>query len=172
VSRSDCKRQVLPQVFRPALWQLNRRHLLASFILALPVGASAGAWESGSFDNDDAMDWVAMCVRSKGASAVGKTLEASLKPAYLEAPEASEAIAAAEVVAAARGKPNSKLPSTLATWLQGQSQKEIASLAPTASRAVDRILNAKGSELQELWKESKSYGVWQGHMRDLLMRLR
>jgi hypothetical protein len=54
----------------------------------------------------------------------------------------------------------------------GPIEKEIASLAPTASRAVDRILNAKGSELQELWKESKSYGVWQGHMRDLLMRLR
>lgn len=150
MSRSDCKRQVLPQVFRPALWQLNRRHLLASFILALPVGASAGAWESGSFDNDDAMDWVAMCVRSKGASAVGKTLEASLKPAYLEAPEASEAIAAAEVVAAARGKPNSKLPSTLATWLQGQSRRKSPAwrpplLAPWIESSTQRVPSCRNS---------------------------
>lgn len=150
----------------------NRRYLLMSLVLALPLCASAGAWESGSFDNDDAMDWVAMCARSSGASVVGKALEKSLKPAYLEAPEASEAIAAAEVVAAARGKPNPKLPKALGAWLEGQSKEEIARLAPVASRAVDRILTGKGSELQELWKESKSYASWQGHMRDLSGRLR
>lgn len=113
------------------------RYLLISLALEIPIGASAGAWESGSFDNDDAMDWVATCARSSGTSAIGKTLEMSLESAYLEAPEASEAIAAAEVVAAARGKPSPKLPKALGAWLQGQSKEEIARLAPIASRESD-----------------------------------
>jgi hypothetical protein len=154
------------------IMHFNRRHLLTTLLFALPVGANAGAWEAGSFDNDDAMDWVATCVRSNGAVAVSKALENSLKPSYLEAPAAAEAIAAAEVVAAARGKPSPKLPKSLGAWLQGQSKEEIARLGPIASRAVDRILIGKGSELQELWTESKSYGSWQGQMRDLLGRLR
>lgn len=151
---------------------MNRRHLLIGLVVGTPAIATAGAWESGSFDNDDAMDWVAECTRSKGTGALVAALNAALKPGYLEAPEASSAIAAAEVVAAAAGKPSPKLPKSLSVWLQTQSKEEIVRLAPMAYRAVDRILTGKGSELEELWKESKSYASWQRQMRDLQARLR
>jgi Domain of unknown function (DUF4259) len=151
---------------------LNLRHLLVVLSIALSVGTSAGNWESGSFDNDDATDWVAMCTQSNGAGAVSKTLEMALKPVYLAASEASQTIAAAEVVTAARGKASQKLLKALGVWLQGQSKKEIAGLAPIASRAVERILKGKGSELQDLWKESKSYESWHGQMLDFAERLR
>jgi Domain of unknown function (DUF4259) len=63
-----------------------------------------GAWGHGSFENDDAADWVHE-FELQGASAVVPAQESVSKipeDEYLEAPEASVAIAAAEIVAAAR----------------------------------------------------------------------
>ncbi|SFN43433.1 protein of unknown function [Formivibrio citricus] len=63
--------------------------------------AQAGAWGEGAFDNDDALDWVAQCTRSKDITPVSRALQAVLSTEYIEAPEGSAAIAAAEVVASA-----------------------------------------------------------------------
>lgn len=147
-------------------------HWVIAILSFLPFLAAAGAWNSGSFDNDDALDWVTDCTRTTGANAISSALKDAIKSKYLEAPEASYAIAAAEVVAAARGKPNPSLPKPLASWLQRQSQAEIAALAPTAIMAVSRIVSERDSELQELWKESKEYRFWLQHMHDLRARLR
>jgi hypothetical protein len=148
-----------------------RRTLLLAALL-LPALVQAGAWGAGSFENDDALDWVNDCVRSTGPKVVASTLYVALDPKYLEAPEASSAIAAAEVVAAARGKPGARLPTEVQAWLRQQSQTEMAKLAPTAAKAVERILSGPESELQALWKESKDYSSWQRSMQDLLVRLR
>jgi hypothetical protein len=151
----------------------NRRAIAALLmLLALPLRGGAGAWEAGSFENDNALDWAEECSRAPGSSLLVATLEAALRPAYLEAPDASTAVAAAEVIAAARGKPGANLPKSLNSWLQRQPVGDIAKLAPTASRAMDRILNGPGSELQELWKESASYDSWRRNMRELEGRLK
>ena len=46
---------------------MNRRDFVvfAALTAFIPY-AKAGAWESGSFDNDDAPDWAGQCVESKG----------------------------------------------------------------------------------------------------------
>jgi len=64
-----------------------------------------GAWSHESFGNDDACDWVAQLEECNDLSFVESTLDALLAVGddYLEAPEASQAIAAAEVVARLRG---------------------------------------------------------------------
>jgi hypothetical protein len=142
---------------------VNRRDFLFLTALAAFIpDAKAGAWESGSFDNDDALDWAGQCVWSKDSSLISVTLNAALVDGYLEAPECSSAVAAAEVVAASKGKAIKSLPKELAFWLEQQQKAEIAKLSPLATKAVSRILNGPKSELQELLQEnrfvSKNYG--------------
>ncbi len=75
-----------------------------------------GAWGVGSFDNDDAVDWLEG-FGADGAATLQQALEAvaDLDPQdYLEAPEAVHALAAAEIVAAARYGDMSRLPSEAA----------------------------------------------------------
>src|SRR2546430_16610875 len=65
--------------------------------------AYAGAWGDGNFENDDALDWVADCVKSATPVPVSAAIDGAVRSKYIEAPEGSAAVAAAEVVAAALG---------------------------------------------------------------------
>jgi Domain of unknown function (DUF4259) len=73
-----------------------------------------GEWGCGSFENDDAGDW-AYELESSGVAAVASALEqvsGVAEDEYLEAHEASAAIAVDEIVAAARDGDLSKLSET------------------------------------------------------------
>jgi len=132
--------------------------------------AYAGAWGDGSFENDDALDWVADCVKSATPVPVSAAIDAAVRSKYIEAPEGSAAVAAAEVVAAALGKPSSKLPSELRAWVQRQSTEQLAQLAPAARTALARILDSKVSELRQLWSEGKP-NTWSQNIVELQSRL-
>ena len=112
------------------------------------------------------------CTRSTGTRVIAAAFRKVSGAAYVEAPEASSAVAAAEVVAAARGKAGPGFPDDLRKWLQRQPNAEIVSLAPLAEKVVERIAEGPASELQSLWKQSKQYAHWQRNMQDLLARLR
>ena len=65
-----------------------------------------GAWGIGTFENDDAGDWVDRLEESEGLTLLTETLAPAADPSgYLEAPTCTEALAAAEVVAALAGRP-------------------------------------------------------------------
>ncbi len=81
------------------------------------------------------------------------------------------AVAAAEVVAASKGRPSKSLPKELSAWLEQQQKAEIAKLAPVAAKAALRVLNGPKSELRELWQE-KEFPAWSGHMQSLIARLK
>lgn len=149
-----------------------QRRVFMIFAVLAPVGAHAGAWGPGSFENDDALDWVIDCVRSNGPDLVAGALNQAVSARYLEAPEGSFAVAAAEVVAAARGKPTEKLPIELRSWLRKQPAGGIAKLGPLAIQAMERTGTAQSSELADLWRQSSSYSTWQRGLRDLVKRLR
>lgn len=74
---------------------------------ALSGSASAGAWGSGSFENDDALDLSTNLAQQPDTALVYQTLRGAVRDrtAYLEAPDGSAAVAAAEVVAALKGHP-------------------------------------------------------------------
>jgi hypothetical protein len=152
---------------------MNRREfVLLAVTAAVTSLVRAGAWESDSFDNDDALDWASQCARSDGPAFVSVALNAALADGYLEAPECSMAVAAAEVVAASKGRPSRSLPKELSPWLGQQRASDIAKLAPIAVKSVSRILNGPKSELQELWQENKKeYPAWRRHMKGLIARL-
>lgn len=153
---------------------MNRRDLLVLVSSSTLIQyARAGAWESGSFDNDDALDWAGQCIRTTGIALISTTLNGALTEGYLEAPDCSAAIAAAEVVAASKGKAAKSLPKELSAWLERQQKAELAKLAPLAAKAVSRILNGPKSELLELWLENKKdFPIWKRNMQDLIARVK
>ncbi|HXG08753.1 MAG TPA: DUF4259 domain-containing protein [Gemmataceae bacterium] len=129
-----------------------------------------GAWGHGSFENDDALDWVGELEGAEDTEPISEAFDAVLEAEdYLEAPEASRGIAAAEVVAALIGQPAAKLPGEVTSWLVGKKPPKPA-LVQKAQRVVKRIL--KNSELKELWAESEDSAKWQQEVEGLLHRLR
>lgn len=144
------------------------RLAIATVAMLLSVAAYAGAWGSGSFENDDALDWVSECVKSSSVAPVSAAFRAT-EAKYIEAPEGSRAVAAAEVVAAALGKPDAKLPPPLLSWSQRHAA-DLAQLAPRAHAALTRTLDPKTSELRQLWSEGKP-NKWPEAIADLQSRL-
>src|SRR4051794_2230831 len=80
---------------------------------------SMGAWGSGSFENDDACDWVAD-LEENGPSAVREpltTVADADEDEYLEAPDCSVAIAAAELIAASHDRAATDFPEQAHAWV-------------------------------------------------------
>lgn len=129
-----------------------------------------GAWAHGSFGNDDALDWVGELEGAEGVEPIAEAFEAVLAAGddYLKAPEASAALAAAEVVAALLGRPAAELPDEVAAWVVGK-KSPAAGLVKKAERAVRRILEA--SELKDLWADSGDSAKWQADVEGLLRRV-
>lgn len=90
---------------------------------------------------------------------------------YVEAADAEEALAAAEVVAALLGKPLEELPEPVEAFLQrNRGKKPGSELVRLAAKAVKRIQSS--SELKELWESSDDAEKWDEVVEDLLSRLK
>jgi Domain of unknown function (DUF4259) len=72
---------------------------------------------------------------------------------YLEAPEASMALAAAEVVAAALGHPAASPPDEVAAGVNSNGSVVAPGYVAIALAAVERVL-AGDSEIRELWTDA------------------
>lgn len=147
---------------------MKRLILLLSACLALC--ATAAPWGEGSFENDDAAKWVQQCLQSSGTELVAAALQSALESELVEAADGAVAIAAIEVIAAARGKPGPGLPPELQEWLARQPQAAIAALVPQAREALERIRDPAVSELQQRWAESGAKR-WNAQVAELASRL-
>ena len=77
-----------------------------------------GAFSHGSFDNDDASDWLSKLWESQGSSLLERSLTLSLMDhIYLQAPKGSILIAASEVVATGCGASSPTLPREAKNWI-------------------------------------------------------
>ena len=150
-----------------------RRKIFTACFLVWAASALAGAWDTGSFDNDDALDWIWELSESNDLTVVKDTLDAAANSSgYLEAPTASTAIAAAEVVAALRGNPRPDLPVEVSEWVQTHQLTVGDDLLKTAKEAIAGIRKEDSSELAQLWSESEDLErAWQEDVDDLLQRL-
>lgn len=190
-----------------------------------------GAWGSGPFENDDALDWADMFLGAPDGEGDAENEEAG-KLAYLlgplagiakasgededsgdeegdeggdegeedsetdeiDADLASQAIAAAEVLAAMHGKPNDELAAAIKDIKKGDADEEEETSAHALARwildenddhrdvketealelavvAMKKVRDA--SELAALWDEAggKDAKAWRAHMADLIKRL-
>ena len=128
-----------------------------------------GAWGVLPFENDNASDWVWGLEEAAGTSILADTLETvSTQEEIVD--ECEEAIAAAEVVAALRGKPLPELPEEVTDFVKKHGKKkpspELINLAATVVRRI-----AEESDLKDRWDESESGDQWHETMDDLLKRL-
>ena len=125
-----------------------------------------GAWGHQFDENDDAADWLGEFSDSPAWDACAAAFSA-IDGDYVEAPECSCAIAAAEVVAAGLGKPSDRLDDAIIDWATEHADGA-PSLKNAAVAALLRIRN--DSELAELWNEGDA-DEWLATIDDLNSRL-
>jgi len=131
-----------------------------------------GAWGPKAFENDAAMDWVAG-LDAGGVELLRDVLELVAEAATREevdVDDGSVAIAAAEIVAAARGRGRDRVPRRLKAWLDAYAADVDEDDARLARRAVQRVLGGR-SELRSLWNEVSPDSDWHADVRLLLARL-
>jgi len=128
-----------------------------------------GAWDSGTFENDDAADWLAelgTITPDDLTEIFGQAADDTTT--YFEAPAASVVVAAAEVVAALNGSPVKGLPPEIVKWTTNR-QAPTPELKALALRALDRV--RKNSELKDLWLEADRLNDWTAAIQDLQTRV-
>jgi hypothetical protein len=126
------------------------------------------SWGTGSFENDDAQKLL-QDLHSKEPGYLKAVLERAAEGDYLPAPESGEVVAAAEVVAVAKGNPPQSVPPEIAEWISNIDGAPSVEMTELARTAVCKIrLN---SELKDLWLEAEGLNEWSAALRDLEERL-
>ena len=132
-----------------------------------------GTWGIGSFENDDAADFMIDVLDSGDLSLIREVLDNVLTSTeYVEAPDATLAIVAAEIVAAARGRPTlaAQQEEGVADWLARVRPAIDIDLVRQARDALARIV-ADNSELRELWEETDEAPAWRAVVDELATQL-
>ena len=132
-----------------------------------------GAWGYGSFDNDDAADFLAEVAQGGDASLLHEAIDNVVTSTeYVEAPDACQAIVAAEVIAAALGRATSaaEQQDALRAWVMRVRPRIDEALVTSAGDALARIL-APNSELRELWEDSDDFAAWRATVAELRQQL-
>jgi hypothetical protein len=134
-----------------------------------------GAWDTTSFANDSASDWLAELVEGGTVGMVDEAIDAVLGwgDDFLEASMGEEAIAAAEVTAWLYGRPGKGTDESenLEGWVEEQEVDEDEGRVERAIRAIDRVFN-EPSELRETWEEAEDFEDWKKSLAELKSRLR
>jgi hypothetical protein len=150
--------------------------------------AIMGTWGVRAFENDDAQDWIYGVADGRDAALVHEALSAAADASYIDAQEGCEALAAAELVAAALGHPCAGPDDAtvaadgaglagdearaLATVIELAEQLPgLASHADLARRAVAAVGDLERSEVYELWAQDDPPAEWLGAVDDLRQRL-
>ena len=129
-----------------------------------------GAFGFNVFENDDALDWVDEYRTSGGAGMIQNALNTALSAGYLEIPEASTGLAAAEFVAVLNFCPSTDLDPGVAQVAQSRKVLLTEELLRKAQSAVTRIKN--DSELAQEWNAvDPDGGAWSQALDDLIARL-
>ena len=121
-----------------------------------------GAWGSGSFENDTALDWAGGVESVADVSRPFDQVKTDTDTApegpnlILDADFASELIAAAETVAMMMGRRSRDFPEELAQSLASASEPDDLLFHQARNGALHAMRN---SELDELWEEAAEEDV-------------
>ena len=130
-----------------------------------------GTWGIGSFENDDAADWLNELEEAENSRCLQKAFKAVLRnDDRIELPQACAAVAAAEVVAAWNGKPAKDLPQEVLNFLKRVDDPPDPALLEMADATLARLQEDE-CELREAWEESESVDEWTAAIEELRDRL-
>jgi Domain of unknown function (DUF4259) len=133
-----------------------------------------GAWGSGVFENDTACDFASTVAEGGGIPALTQALDRVLssKGDYLEASDAAEGLAAAEIIARLIGHLGKETAYTASidAWVKSARITASDELVEKAKLSILRILS-EPSELLELWTDSDDFDDWKRSVEDVSARL-
>lgn len=130
-----------------------------------------GAWGTGPFENDDALDWAYELDEAPELSTVRDALAATMDTdGYLEAPEAARAVGAAVVVAATFDGDLRGLPTEVVGWIRDHPDAAARGDARLAVDALARVVSEE-SELRAVWADAPDGAAWAGEVVKLRVRL-
>lgn len=129
-----------------------------------------GAWDIGSFANDDALDWLIDLQEEDDLGLLEDSFATVIEQRgqLPDATDSAVAIAAGEVLAALLGSPMADLPEEVEEWLPGKPKPETELVAQGV--AALRIV-LRESELRELWEEAQEFSAWKEDVEGLITRL-
>jgi hypothetical protein len=131
-----------------------------------------GTWAHGNFENDTALDWVSDFEETPDKAFLEKSIRTILTPNYIDAQEASVALAALELVAWANGKPAKDFPNLNIALKPDDLRHDFdRDFYATCNKAVDTVLRSTNNEIMELWEESGELAEWRKVVEDLRKRL-
>jgi hypothetical protein len=133
-----------------------------------------GAWGVLAFDNDEACDWAFDLAKVADLSLVEsafRQVEAVDSTGYLEQSDASNALAACEVIARLRGRPgySNAYTEPVDKWVAAHRIAPPTTLIARGEAAIDRILGPE-SELRDVWEEAGAE-EWRAAVDDLRSRM-
>lgn len=130
-----------------------------------------GAWGTGTFDNDDAADWVYELLGSADLTPAREALAATMdSDGWLEIPEGARAVGAAAAVAASFDGDTRGLPDEVVEWLEYHPDAATLADARLAIDALERVASVD-SELREVWLEAANGPAWVEEIARLAYRL-
>ena len=122
-----------------------------------------GAWGSGPFENDDALDFA-----GEIKTCDDLLEEASIEVDFIEADKASRLIIVGECVAAMRGHGHADMPEDLAARIADFGEPSLE-LMECAQESVSIVIT--NSELADLWADGPDRAGFNLAMTDLIERL-
>ncbi len=126
-------------------------------------------WGTGSFENEDAQTFLGALNAKEPDELKSVLARAAESNEYLNSPESCIVIAAAEVVASAKGMPPEKVPPQVAAFVEKIDGEPSAEMNDLARQAVEKVRT--NSELKDLWLEADGLNEWSAALRDLEQRL-
>jgi hypothetical protein len=133
-----------------------------------------GAWGVGTFENDTACDYAGEIAAGEDLSRIEATLTRVLGAgtSYLEAPDAEEALAAADIIARLGGRFGKRDSYTAAIdkWIDRVKLPPSRQLVEKARSTIARILT-EPSEIVELWSDADELDAWKSSVEELSARL-
>lgn len=128
--------------------------------------------ETGNFSNDEATDWLYDLEETYGAELLAEAFDTIIKGEFHEQADCCIALAAAEMVAAAKGKPAPDLPDEARKWLGNQETGDVNKIKGLNKKAIAAVKKVQAhSELRDQWEDSDGWHSWNMVVEGLLKRL-
>ena len=125
----------------------------------------------GAFQNESATEWLSKLEATHDLVIFNQVFKPDPEGAFFDKNTGSEIYAAAEVVAAATGRPAEDLPARVKSWVEKHGNLAWEPLKEPA-RALAHALLSPRSELHDLWDEQgEPYEGWVQRIEDLVARL-
>jgi hypothetical protein len=136
-----------------------------------------GAWGTGYFEDDAALDFMADVEESRDPKRIlTRAFDNAIKAQYIESHEGTAVIVAAAYVdrqtnGTTYSKHNIDPPLQIDTFPSRNPDHNFSDLREKAVEALNKILG-ENSEINELWAENdEDYPTWKSGLLQLIMRL-